>query len=179
MMTELQQSQIPPAETITRTPRQDSARTVISTVGALILVGALTGAIASFVILGLDAFLSQLGNPTSQRFSQLLFSMLRRMSSVLAVWFQAPVDGAIMGAVTGGVVSIAYLLGIWLDRSATLFSDRKWLAALGLAAAGAIGAVLGSRGVLADLRLWAAVAGALYGFVAGYLIARAHSESRR
>ncbi len=157
---------------------RDSARTVIAMALTLVLVGAVTGAIVSFLILGLDAFLSQLGNPTSERFSQLLASVFRRMSNVLAVWFQAPVDGAIMGAVTGAAVSIAYVITVWVDRTSAFFSSRSWLFALMLALAGAMGAALGSTGVLADLRAWATIAGGLYGFVAAFVIAQSRTESR-
>ena len=154
-----------------------SASSVIRTIAALVLLGAVAGAIASFLILGVDAILGQLGNPESTRFTQLVASILERMTNVLVVWVRAPIDGAIMGAVTGVAVSIAYVIALWIDRSWGLIAERRWLFVIVLAVAGAIGAAAGSRGVLTDVRFWAALAGALYGLVAAYAIAQSRAES--
>ena len=155
---------------------RESPGSVVTTIVVLVCVGARAGAVASFLILGLDAFLSQLGNPTSERFSQLIVSIFRRMSNVLVVWFQAPVDGAIMGATTGLTVSIAYLATIWIERGGTLLSQSKWFLPIILAVAGAVGAAMGSRGFLADLRIWTTLVGALYGLVAAFIIAQARTD---
>lgn len=169
---------LPPAQREADDQRGRGARSIAVTAIALVSLGAVTGAIAAFLILGIGAILAQLGNPQSVRFSQLVGSILGRMTSVLVVWMRAPVDGAIMGAVTGAAVSIAYLIALWIDRSWAVFRGRGWLFAIALAVGGAIGAAAGSRGVLTDVRFWAALAGALYGLTAAYSIAQSEAESR-
>ena len=83
-----------------------------------------------------------------------------------------------MGAITGVAVSIAFLITIWVDRSWAFFSQRKWLFLIVLAVAGAVGAAAGSRGVLTDVRYWAALAGPLYGLITAYAISQSRTESR-
>ena len=153
-----------------------SARFIVATTAALIVLGAVTGAIATSLILGIDALFDGMRNPTSVGFMQMIASIFRRIAYVLGVWLQAPLDGVKMGAVTGVAVSVAFVVSALIDRSWPLISQRRWLFAVAMAAAGAIGASAGSQGTLTDVRVWAAVAGALYGLVAAYTIANVRSE---
>ena len=147
---------------------------IAMTILALLFTGAVGGAVASFAILGAKAVVDQLTNPASTGFTQLLGSILSRMFNVLTMWAQAPRDGAIMGATAGVAVSLAYLAVLWLSRRAAL---ATWISLLLLVIAGAIGAALASQGVLADLRVWTAAAGALFGLGAAYAIFSPRSSS--
>jgi hypothetical protein len=158
---------------------EESPRAAITVIAALIGLGALTGAIVTFLVLGLGAVLAQLGHPTSQSFLQLVFNIFRRMSDVLVVWFQAPMDGALTGMFTGAAVGLVYLATLWIDRTHGFFAQRPLLYFGALALGGAAGAAVGARGVLLDVRYWAALAGALYGLGAAYAITQSRSERSR
>lgn len=144
-----------------------SPGSIAMTLLALLFAGVVGGAAASFGILGAKAVVDALSNPSSTGFTQLLASIVSRMLRVLAMWVEAPRDGAIMGTAAGLAVSLAYLVALWLGRRGGL---AAWIPLLLLAVAGAIGAVLGSQGVLAEFQVWTAAAGALFGLGAGFAI---------
>ena len=91
--------------------------------------------------------------------------MLSHVFGVLTVWARAPLDGAKMGLAVGLAVSAAYVGAILLERS-ILAGASRWLTLVLLPIAGAVGAALGSQGVLADNLLVTTIGGALFGLAA-------------
>lgn len=153
---------------------------VFVTVLALLVTGAIAGAVAAAVILTIAEVLAQIGEPTATAGAAMLRRLVGIILQVVAVSAQAPVDGAKMGLAAGGAVAIVYTaLAIFRqqDGGGATANGRTWSFFALLALAGAVGAALGSWGVLADNRLWTTVAGGLFGLAAALALSQPARKS--
>lgn len=128
----------------------------------LLFTGVLAGVILAVLGLALGSALQSLQNSRGEGLLDLLVDLFFLLINVLAVSTSAAPDGAWSGLFAAAAISLVYGLSLWLFPQL----QRRWLALL-FAMAGALGAALGARGMLAEHMGIAAIAGAIFGLLLG------------